>query len=107
MIRLAQVTGLAFGMEEEYRRLHDDVWPEVLEALTTAHFANYSIFVHGDQLFAYLEYHGEDLEADSARMAADPKVQEWWRHTDPCQVRPLDDGEERPWVNIEEIFHHD
>jgi uroporphyrinogen decarboxylase len=30
------------------------------------------------RLFAYFEYHGTDYAADMAKMAADPKTQEWW-----------------------------
>jgi len=43
--------------------------------------------------------------ADMARMAEDPKTQEWWTHTDPCQS-PLTSGAQgEQWSMMEEVFH--
>ncbi|MCC7320735.1 MAG: L-rhamnose mutarotase [Rubellimicrobium sp.] len=66
------------GYEEEYRRRHDEIWPEMLEALKKAGFRNYSIFRHGLTLFGYFEC--DDLEAMNRAIAADPvnaRWQEW------------------------------
>ena len=38
-------------------------------------------------MFAYLEYHGSDFAADTAKMAADPKTQEWWAVCGPASSR--------------------
>ena len=58
-------------------------------------------------LFSYFEYTGDDYEADNAKMAADPKTQEWWALTDPCQ-EPLNSVEEGAWwADTEEVFHVD
>ena len=43
------------GREAEYRRRHAAVWPELLADLRAAGARNYSIFLRGDDLFAYLE----------------------------------------------------
>jgi L-rhamnose mutarotase len=41
-----------------------------------------------------------------AKMAADPKNQEWWAFTIPCQ-RPLETRKEGEWwAMMEEVFHH-
>jgi len=42
------------------------VWPGVEAALRAASVRNYSIFLRGDTLFGYFEYHGDDFEADMA-----------------------------------------
>ena len=39
------------GYEEEYRERHDEIWPEMLEALRAAGISNYNIFRHGLTLF--------------------------------------------------------
>jgi L-rhamnose mutarotase len=105
--RVGQVIGLADGALEEYARLHADVWPGVLDTLRRAHIRNYSIYRHGDLLFSYFEYTGDDYEADLATIAADPVTQEWWRHTDPLQ-RTLRERPEDPWwTPMEELFHLD
>ena len=107
MKRFASVTGLRPEMAERYKELHSNVWPEVLAELTACNISNYSIFVHDDQLFSYLEYHGSNWADDNAKMAASATTQEWWALTDPCQVRPAADGGDRPWVSMMEVFHHD
>lgn len=107
MIRLGQVTRLRPEKAEEYRTLHADVWPSVLEMITACNIRNYSIFIHDDMLFSYFEYHGVDWDGDQAKMAAHPQTRQWWELTDVCQMRVVDDGIDRPWAEIEEVFHHD
>ena len=104
--RQALVVGVRPEKREEYLRLHRSVWPGVEQKLTECNVHNYSIFVFGDVLFAYYEYTGDDHDADMRRIAADPVSQEWWTHTDPCQVRI---GEERDpgalWQPIDEVWY--
>jgi L-rhamnose mutarotase len=59
--------------------------------LRDANVTNYSIFIAEDILFAYYEYVGDDHAADIARIATDPATREWWLHTDPCQVRIVEE----------------
>jgi len=89
---------------DEYRRLHSDVWPEVLAQLRAANISNYSIFYRDGLLFGYMEYHGDDWDADMASIAADPATQRWWELTDPCQeVLPSAKPGER-WAPMESVF---
>ena len=107
MKRLASVIGMPAENREEYERLHAAVWPAVLERLTLSNIRNYSIYRHGEVLFACMEYVGDDFEADMAAIAADPAPQEWWSVCEPLQ-RPVPDrvaGEW--WKEIPEIFHLD
>lgn len=107
MRRMGSVIGLADGALGEYARLHADVWPGVLDTLRKAHVTNYSIYRHGDYLFSYLEYTGDDYEADMAGVAADPVTQEWWQHTSPLQRTLRQSPEEPWWMPMEELFHLD
>jgi len=92
---------------DEYKELHAAVWPEVLAKLRECNIRNYSIYFKDGFLFSYFEYTGDDFEADMAKMAADPKTQEWWKVTDPCQ-RPLPTRAEGEWwAEMEELFHMD
>jgi L-rhamnose mutarotase len=107
MIRIASVIGLPTANIAEYERLHADVWPAVLKRLSESHMTNYSIFRHGELLFSYMEYTGDDLEADQAAIAADPATQDWWAICDPLQ-RPLDDRQPGEWwTRLPEVFHLD
>jgi len=107
MRRYASVIRLRPEHEAEYRRLHAEPWPGVLAALRAAHVGNYSIFVRDGLLFSYLEYTGEDYEADMARIAADEETRRWWQLTDPCQRRLDTAAEGEWWAPAEEVFHLD
>jgi L-rhamnose mutarotase len=90
---------------EEYKRLHTAVWPEVLQMIKECHIENYSIYYKDGFLFSYMEYVGQDFEADMRKMADDPKTQEWWAVCKPCQ-KPLDTKNEGEWwADMEEVFH--
>ncbi|MFC6488816.1 L-rhamnose mutarotase [Nitratireductor sp. GCM10026969] len=109
MQRMGMVLGLKPGKVEEYKRLHETVWPEVLSMISACNIRNYTIFLKEPEnlLFAYWEYHGDDFAADAAKMAADPKTQEWWSVCMPLQ-EPLETRKEGEWwAMMENVFHHD
>jgi len=103
--------GMLIGVKpewlEEYKIIHARVWPEILSMIKQCNIRNYSIFEKDGMLFAYYEYVGSDYQADMAKMAADPKTQEWWKVTDPMQI-PLDTRAKGEWwAEMEEVFHTD
>ena len=90
---------------QEYRKLHAAVWPDVLKMIAECNIRNYSIYHKDGWLFSYFEYHGEDFQADVAKMAADETTQQWWAVCKPCQ-EPLETRAEGEWwANMEEVFH--
>lgn len=92
---------------EVYKQYHAAVWPEVLAMIRRCNIRNYSIYLRDDLLFGYFEYHGADYAADMAKMAADPKTQEWWAIMMPMQ-KPLETRAPGEWwANAEEVFHCD
>jgi L-rhamnose mutarotase len=92
---------------EEYKRHHAAVWPAVLDRIHNCNIRSYSIFLKDDFLFGYFEYHGTDYKADMAKMAADPKTQEWWAVMMPMQ-QPLETRNPGEWwAEMEEVFHVD
>jgi L-rhamnose mutarotase len=104
---VASVIRLRPEKEAEYRALHADAWPGVLATLRAAHATNYSIFLRDGLLFSYLEYTGEDYDADMSRIAEDETTRRWWQLTDPCQ-QPLDSAAGGEWwAPAEELFHLD
>ncbi|MCU1470213.1 MAG: L-rhamnose 1-epimerase [Glaciihabitans sp.] len=106
-MRIASVIGLPPENVARYEELHANVWPGVLERLRASHITNYSIYRHGDLLFSYFEYSGDDYDADSAAIAADPTTQEWWAVCEPLQ-RPLEDRADGEWwKQLPEVFHLD
>lgn len=109
MQRMGMVLGLKPEAVAEYKRLHTDVWPDVLKMISACNIKNYSIFLKEPEnlLFAYWEYHGADFAADAARMAADPTTRKWWDVCMPLQ-EPLETRKEGEWwAMMEEVFHHE
>lgn len=109
MKRYGSVIGLKPEKITEYRQLHIAVWPEVLAIIELCNIRNYSIFLREPEnlLFSYFEYHGSDFAADMARMAADPKTQEWWQLCEPCQAPLTTRATGEWWVEMTEVFHCD
>ena len=106
MKRVGMVIGIRPEKIEEYKRLHADAWPGVLRQIRASHIRNFSIYLREPEnlLFGHFEYHGDDLDADMARMAADPVTREWWAHTDPCQTVLASAKPGEKWVYMEEVF---
>ena len=107
MKRYGSVIGVRPEKLEEYKKLHADVWPDVLKMIGECNIRNYSIYYRDGLLFSYFEYIGSDYDADMAKMAADPVTQKWWDVCKPCQ-KPLENRKEGEWwANTEEVFHCD
>ena len=61
----------------EYARLHDEVPDAILAQLERAGVRNYTIFIDGEDLFAYLE--AGDLERFRSVMREGPPEDDWVR----------------------------
>ncbi len=109
MQRMGMVIGVKPEKLDEYKRLHAAVWPDVLAQIANSNIRNYTIFLREPEnlLFGYWEYHGTDFEGDMARMAQDPRTQEWWSFTDPCQNPLPSRAEGEQWAMMTEVFHTD
>ena len=53
MKRIGMMIGIKADKIEKYKKLHDKVWPEVLENLTELNCKNYSIYLLNNMLFGY------------------------------------------------------
>ncbi len=64
------------GMQEEYKKRHDNIWPEMKEVLANAGIVNYSIWMQGEELFGYYECEkGVDY---AAKVQAESSVVKKW-----------------------------
>jgi L-rhamnose mutarotase len=107
MRRVGQVIRVRPDAIEEYERLHAETWPDVLAAIHRANIRDYSIYRHGELLFATFRYVGDDFEGDMAAMAADPQVQAWWQLTDAMQEPYPERAPGTWWLDLPEVFHTD
>jgi L-rhamnose mutarotase len=105
MQRVAFVLKVKAEMVEEYRRRHQEVWPEMLQALRETGWHNYSLFLRPDGLlFGYLET--PDFERARAEMAKREVNQRWQREMAPY-FESLTGHADESMVPLEEVFHLD
>ncbi len=88
----------------EYVRRHQAVWPEMLDALRTTGWRNYSLFLRDDGLLiGYVE--SDDLAASQAGMAKTDVNARWQAEMAEfftgIDGRPPDEG----FVLLTEVFH--
>ena len=107
--RYGWVTGLKPEKIAYYKELHGNPWPGVIAKLKECHVRNYSIYLAELEpgrhyLFSYLEYTGDDFQADMKKMAADPTTQKWWKETDPCQQPVSTKKDKGIWMDMERVF---
>jgi len=106
MVRMGNVLALKPGTIAEYVRLHEAVWPSVLQVIADCNIHNYSIFLKEPEnlLFAYFEYRGTDFAADAAKMAKSPDMQRWWDICMPLQQPFETRGEGEWWAAMRQVF---
>jgi len=69
----------------EYNRRHEQVWPEMLQALTETGWRNYSLFLRPDGLLVgYLET--SDFQESLRLMAATDVNERWQRQMTPFSM---------------------
>ncbi len=90
------------GMEAEYQRRHDEIWPELVQLLKQAGVSDYSIHLDRETgtLFGVLWRtgdHGMD------EMPNHPIMKRWWAHmADVMDVKPDNEPISVPLVTV---FH--
>jgi L-rhamnose mutarotase len=90
------------GYEVEYLKRHDEIWPEMLEALRAAGISNYNIFRHGLTLFGYFET--DDLEATKAALRASPTDKRWSEWMAPIMKVDIDPTTQFPYLLPKQFF---
>ena len=76
MERYAWKARLKPGMLAEYRRRHDNIWPELKDLLKSAGISNYTIWNVGDELFGYYECE-KGIEFAARTQAQSEGVDRW------------------------------
>ncbi|SEG90406.1 L-rhamnose mutarotase [Nonomuraea solani] len=89
----------------EYRERHQDVWPEMREALSRTGWHNYSLFLRDDGLLVgYLET--DDFEAAKKAMAETEVNARWQAEMAPF-FEDLDGRPDEGMAPLTEVFHLD
>lgn len=90
------------GMEDTYRRRHDEIWPELLDLLHDAGISAYEIWLHPEthMLFGVLTRtadHGMD------DLPTHPVMQRWWAHM--ADIMDTTDDNAPVAVPLTRVFH--
>jgi L-rhamnose mutarotase len=90
------------GMEAEYKKRHDEIWPELVVLLKDAGVSDYSIHLDRETgtLFGVLwRKSGHTM----ANLPDHPVMKKWWAHmADIMRVKPDNEPVAQP---LETVFH--
>jgi len=94
-------------MMDDYKKQHEAVWPEMLEALRRTGWHNYSLFLRDDGLlFGYFEA-TEDFPTSLDGMAKEAINLKWQEFMGPY-FEALGGGRpDQTMLELEEVFHLD
>lgn len=90
---------------KEYVEMHQKVWPEIIDSITSSGIENMEIYKTGNRLFMIMEVSDEfSFDKKGAMDAGNEKVQEWerlmWKYQQ--AVPGAKPGEK--WIMMDKIF---
>ena len=102
MERLAFKMYLNEGQKEEYKKRHNELWPELRQLLKNAGVSEYSIFLDEatNILFAFQKVSGEGSSQD---LGSNPIVQKWWAYM--ADIMETNDDNSPRMVPLDEVFY--
>jgi L-rhamnose mutarotase len=89
----------------EYRKYHEQIWPEIKDSIRCAGIENMEIYLLGNRMFMIVEVNAAfSWDAKEKADRENPKVQEWerllWKFQQPLPMAKP--GEK--WLPMERIF---
>lgn len=104
MERVAFKMYLKAGMKEEYKKRHNEIWPELMKLLKDAGISEYSIFLDKatNTLFAFQKVSGEGGSQDLGQTAI---VQKWWAYM--ADIMETNPDHSPVSIPLEEVFYLD
>ena len=94
-------------MLDNYKRHHEAVWPEMLDALRRNGWRNYSLFAREDGLlFGYFEA-DEDFAASLEGMSSEEANARWQEFMAPYFEIPEGAMPDQMMLELAEVFHTD
>ena len=102
MERLAFKMYLNEGQKEEYKKRHNELWPELRQLLKSGGVSEYSIFLDEETniLFAFQKVSGEGSSQD---LGSNPIVQKWWAYM--ADIMKTNDDNSPKMVPLDELFY--
>jgi len=89
---------------EEYKAIHLNPWPELMQAIQDVGIHNYSIFAYGTRVFAYMEIDGDD-PYQALDVLAQTDIKKKWDAEVTAWVMPeAEEGTGIQFMELERIF---
>ena len=106
MGRVAYVFKIKPELKNEYKRIHDEIWPELKKAIRDCGQRNYSLFFRKDgTIFAYLET--DDFESGNEKLNNMDISIRWEKMMDKYFVKDDDTALGPEMEILEEVWHLD
>ena len=101
MQRLAFKMKLKPGCEAEYKKRHDEIWPELIQLLKKAGISDYSIFLDEETstLFAVQKQSGQS----SQDLGNTKIVQKWWAYM--ADIMETNPDNSPVSISLKEVFY--
>ena len=102
MERFAFKMKLKPGCKAEYRKRHDEIWPELAALIRSTGVYDYSIFLDEEtnMLFAVQKVSGEGSSQD---MGSNPVVKKWWAYM--ADIMETNPDNSPLMAQLEEVFY--
>lgn len=92
------------GCKEEYKKRHDEIWPELEQILSEAGIHDYSIFLDEEALTLFAFQKRED-DYDDEEVASNAVVRKWWSYMKDIMETNADHSPVA--TPLKEVFHMD
>ncbi len=104
MIRNAFTMKLKPGFEDEYKRRHDEIWPELSKQLADAGVSDYSIFLDSETLTLFaVQKLIDDNSSDD--LPGTEIVKKWWAYM--ADIMDTNPDNSPVCMPLREVFHMD
>jgi L-rhamnose mutarotase len=102
MKRVATKMQLYKGFEAEYKKRHDELWPELQKLLKDTGISEYSIFLdeNTNELFGFLKV-DDSIKLES--LPSHPVMQKWWAYMKDIMESNPDNSPVA--VSLKEVFY--
>jgi len=90
------------GFKEEYKKRHDEIWPELADLIRSTGVYDYSIFLDEETniLFASQKQSGDQSSQD---IGTNPIVQKWWAYM--ADIMETNPDNSPVTIFLDEVFY--
>ncbi|WP_114437307.1 L-rhamnose mutarotase [Marinilabilia salmonicolor] len=92
------------GFRDEYKKRHDQIWPELADLIKSTGVYDYSIFLD-EETNVLFGVQKQDGDLSSQDLGANPIVRKWWKYMADIMETNLDNSPVT--IPLEEVFYLD